>query len=272
MLTPFCLTALSRSLLTSDRTNPEAVQVLAMAQGGMDSSLIYLAPHPRLFAVVNLAIRTYLPIPAIRPMRSLLKYQLVNFSNGTPLMSVAAQISQPFKPTASAVRVNVLWFLSLVLSVTCALSATLMQQWARRYQELAQHHGAPHRRGRTRAYIFDGISRFGMARAVATMPTLLHICLPLLRGSRRLSFPHRYDCFILHPRLGRGIRSDIRNIDGFTKLVPQLPLCRTPVRIHMAVIPVFRDCRFKSRPRNRGPISSCLVEGMSGQPARGARC
>src|SRR6266702_145368 len=175
MLTPFCLTALSRSLLTSDRTNPEAVQVLAMAQGGMDSSLIYLAPHPCLFAVVNLAIRTYLPIPAIRPMRSLLKYQLVNFSNGTPLMSVAAQISQPFKPTASAVRVNVLWFLSLVLSVTCALSATLMQQWARRYQELAQHHGAPHRRGCTRAYIFDGISRFGMARAVATMPTLLHI-------------------------------------------------------------------------------------------------
>ncbi|KAH9066455.1 hypothetical protein EDB87DRAFT_1543932, partial [Lactarius vividus] len=34
--------------------------------------------------------------------------QLVNISNGTPLTSVAAQISQPFKPTASAVRVNVL--------------------------------------------------------------------------------------------------------------------------------------------------------------------
>ncbi|SRR6266702_1433021 len=47
MLTPFCLTALSRSLLTSARTNPEAVQVLAMPQGGMDSSLIYLAPHSR---------------------------------------------------------------------------------------------------------------------------------------------------------------------------------------------------------------------------------
>ena len=50
-----------------------------------------------------------------------------------------------------------------------------MQQWARRYKELAQHHGAPHKRGRIRAYIFDGIRRFGMARAVATMPILLHI-------------------------------------------------------------------------------------------------
>ena len=50
-----------------------------------------------------------------------------------------------------------------------------MQQWARRYQELAQRRGAFHRRGRMRAYLFDGINRFGMARAVATMPTLLHI-------------------------------------------------------------------------------------------------
>jgi hypothetical protein len=50
-----------------------------------------------------------------------------------------------------------------------------MQQWARRYKELAQHHGAPHRRGRIRAYIFDGIHKFGMARAVATIPLLLHI-------------------------------------------------------------------------------------------------
>ncbi|KAI9447532.1 hypothetical protein H4582DRAFT_2137090, partial [Lactarius indigo] len=101
--------------------------------------------------------------------------QLVNISHGKPLASVAVTSGQSFKPTASAVRVNVFWFLSLILSLNCALSATLMQQWARRYQELAQRRGAFHRRGRMRAYIFDGISRFGMARAVATMPTLLHI-------------------------------------------------------------------------------------------------
>ncbi|KAH9030103.1 hypothetical protein EDB85DRAFT_1453615 [Lactarius pseudohatsudake] len=101
--------------------------------------------------------------------------QFVDFSHGKPLANVAVQSGQPFKPRASAVRVNVFWFLSLILSLSCALSATLMQQWARRYQELAQRHGAFHRRGRMRAYIFDGIHRFGMARAVATMPTLLHI-------------------------------------------------------------------------------------------------
>ncbi|KAH9034786.1 hypothetical protein EDB84DRAFT_52719 [Lactarius hengduanensis] len=100
--------------------------------------------------------------------------QLANTSNlnGTPLASVTAQ---PFKPTASAVRVNVLWFLSLVLSLTCALSATLMQQWARRYLQLAQHRGAPHKRARMRAYIFYGIKGFKMTRAIEAMPALLHL-------------------------------------------------------------------------------------------------
>ena len=101
--------------------------------------------------------------------------QLVNISNGTPLTNVLAQSNPPFKPSASAIRVNVLWFLSLVLSLNCALSATLMQQWARRYQELGQRRGTFHKRGRMRAYIFHGIHKFKMARAVATMPTLLHI-------------------------------------------------------------------------------------------------
>jgi hypothetical protein len=101
--------------------------------------------------------------------------QIFNTSSGQPLTSIAAQIGQSFEPKPSAVRVNVLWFLSLVLSLSCALSATLMQQWARRYRELAQRRGAFHRRGRMRAYISYGINRFGMARAVATMPTLLHI-------------------------------------------------------------------------------------------------
>ncbi|KAI9447639.1 hypothetical protein H4582DRAFT_12092 [Lactarius indigo] len=105
--------------------------------------------------------------------------QLANASNATLLASVAAQNSQPFKPTASAVRVNVLWFLSLALSLTCALSATLMQQWARRYQELARHRGAPHKRARMRAYIFNGIEGFKMTRVIEAMPALLHLSVSL---------------------------------------------------------------------------------------------
>jgi hypothetical protein len=69
-----------------------------------------------------------------------------------------------------------MWFLSLVISLNCALYATLMQQWARQYQELAQRRGAPHKRARMRAFIIDGFRRFGiLARAVTPITTLLHI-------------------------------------------------------------------------------------------------
>ena len=102
--------------------------------------------------------------------------QFVNISNGTPLASVAAQSSQQLKPPASAVRVNVLWFLSLVISLNCGLYATLMQQWARQYRELTHDYGAPHKDGGIRAFLFAGLRRFGMLRQVVTPLTgLLHI-------------------------------------------------------------------------------------------------
>jgi hypothetical protein len=95
-----------------------------------------------------------------------------------------------FKPTNSAIRVNVLWFLSLVLSLTSALSATLLQQWARRYLELTQHRGAPHKRARIRAYVFDGVKGTNMYRAVEAMPLLLHISVFLfLAGLIDFLFP-----------------------------------------------------------------------------------
>ncbi|KZP12354.1 hypothetical protein FIBSPDRAFT_754951, partial [Athelia psychrophila] len=37
--------------------------------------------------------------------------------------------SAPFSPTSSSLRVNALWTLSLCLALTCALVATLVQQW-----------------------------------------------------------------------------------------------------------------------------------------------
>ena len=90
-------------------------------------------------------------------------------------MSVSGQISQPSQPTASAIRVNALWILSLVLSLTCALAATLVQQWARQYLRHAQHRGAPHKRARMRAYIFDGIEKFKLKQAIEAITALLHV-------------------------------------------------------------------------------------------------
>ncbi|KAH9989149.1 hypothetical protein BJV77DRAFT_1172685, partial [Russula vinacea] len=39
----------------------------------------------------------------------------------------------PFSPPTYAIWVNSLWFLSFVISLTCALLATSLHQWSRRY-------------------------------------------------------------------------------------------------------------------------------------------
>ncbi|KAN0140431.1 hypothetical protein V8E53_001640 [Lactarius tabidus] len=83
----------------------------------------------------------------------------------------------PFTPPKYAVWVNALWFLSLVISLTCALLATLLQQWARRYLKITQPRYSPHRRARIRAFFAEGIDKFLLPWAVEALPTMLHLSL-----------------------------------------------------------------------------------------------
>jgi Family of unknown function (DUF6535) len=84
----------------------------------------------------------------------------------------------PFSPPKHAIWVNSLWFLSLAMSLTCALLATLLQQWARRYLRNTQPpRYSPHKRARIRAFFADGIEKLHMPWAVEALPTLLHTSL-----------------------------------------------------------------------------------------------
>ncbi|TDL21040.1 hypothetical protein BD410DRAFT_314283 [Rickenella mellea] len=67
--------------------------------------------------------------------------QLVAISNGTDL-NLPSHLPTPvsFHPTLSAVCVNMLWFFSLTLSLTCALGATMVEQWARPQATLMDAH------------------------------------------------------------------------------------------------------------------------------------
>ncbi|KAI0290227.1 hypothetical protein BC826DRAFT_885055, partial [Russula brevipes] len=101
--------------------------------------------------------------------------QLSALSNGSSLsvpLNVADRSS--FQPSASAVRVNTLWIISLVTSTSCALWATLMQQWIQRYVQATDRPYDPPKRAKIRAFFADGAKRFGLAAAVAVLPTLLH--------------------------------------------------------------------------------------------------
>ncbi|KAI0069176.1 hypothetical protein BV25DRAFT_1782317, partial [Artomyces pyxidatus] len=100
--------------------------------------------------------------------------QLAAQANNTHITIPLLPDPNAFQPTSSALRVNILWFLSLVLSLTCALSATLIQQWARRYLMATQRHAIPQKRGQIHAFLYAGVTRYRMMAATEALPALLH--------------------------------------------------------------------------------------------------
>jgi len=106
-------------------------------------------------------------------------YQILADSNGFQVVipPTLSNPSTPFSPPTSAVWVNSLWFLSLVISLTCALLATLLQQWARRYMKLIQTRYSPHKRARIRAFFAEGVDKLRLPWAVEALPALLHLSL-----------------------------------------------------------------------------------------------
>jgi hypothetical protein len=104
-------------------------------------------------------------------------YQAIADPNSSNISGSAPASPPPFSPPNSAVWVNALWFLSLVVSLTCALLATLLQQWARRYLRITQSRYSPHKRARIRAFFAEGVEKCLLPWAVETLPTLLHTSL-----------------------------------------------------------------------------------------------
>ena len=84
----------------------------------------------------------------------------------------------PFSPPISAIWVNSLWFLSFVISIVCALLATSLQQWARRYIRVTQPaRCSPEKQARMRAFFAHGVDKFGARLVVERLPMLLHLSL-----------------------------------------------------------------------------------------------
>ena len=104
-------------------------------------------------------------------------YQTLADPNGPNTSTSSPSSPPPFSPPNHAVWVNALWFSSLIISLTCALLATLLQQWARRYLKVTQSRYSPHKRARIRAFFAEGVEKRLLPWTVDTLPTLLHISL-----------------------------------------------------------------------------------------------
>ncbi|KAF7341187.1 hypothetical protein MVEN_01853700 [Mycena venus] len=102
--------------------------------------------------------------------------QLEASANGSTF-SITPLIDISFTPTTASVVCNALWFISLGLSLTCALIATLLEQWARDFLHRTEIRSAPLIRARIFSYLYYGIKRFNMHTVVEIIPLLLHASL-----------------------------------------------------------------------------------------------
>ncbi|KAJ7881376.1 hypothetical protein B0H14DRAFT_2435421, partial [Mycena olivaceomarginata] len=91
----------------------------------------------------------------------------------------APQSSPHFNPTTASLWCNALWFISLSLSLTCALLATLVEQWAREFLHKTEMRPSPVRRARIFSFLYFGLKRFRMHTIVDVIPFLLHASLLL---------------------------------------------------------------------------------------------
>ncbi|KAG6854221.1 hypothetical protein C0991_009239 [Blastosporella zonata] len=144
-------------------------------KGDMDALLIFAGLFSAsITAFLIESYKTLTPDPTVVLLNQI-SLQLTAIANGTQPTLLANPV--PSHPSYASLLCNAFWFLSLAFSITSALAATLVDQWARNYLTTSQKHPAPQTRARIRAYLYQGLQRFGMSTVVETIPTLLHISL-----------------------------------------------------------------------------------------------
>ena len=104
-------------------------------------------------------------------------YQVLANPNITvPPSSIPIAEPPPFSPPRYAIWVNSLWFLSLCISLSCALLAISLQQWARRYIRLTQPSTcSPEKRARVRDFFAKGVKKWRLPQVVEILPGLIHL-------------------------------------------------------------------------------------------------
>ncbi|KAJ7642348.1 hypothetical protein DFH06DRAFT_607904 [Mycena polygramma] len=121
-------------------------------------------------------------------------YKTLNNDSGDTTVRILTQISHQlaasqngsvfsvppppdFTPSPAALACNALWFISLGLSLSCALIATLLEQWARDFIHRSEIQSAPRVRARIFSFLYYGLKRFNMHTVVEIIPLLLHMAL-----------------------------------------------------------------------------------------------
>ncbi|KAI0797401.1 hypothetical protein BC629DRAFT_1256955, partial [Irpex lacteus] len=100
---------------------------------------------------------------------------LGNSINST--VAAATYPSAPFQPSPVNIRINVLWFASLLFSLISASFGILVKQWLREY--LAVQNPSPQARLRVRHLRYPELAKWQIFEIAAFLPLLLQLSLAL---------------------------------------------------------------------------------------------
>ncbi|KZV59911.1 hypothetical protein PENSPDRAFT_620429, partial [Peniophora sp. CONT] len=100
--------------------------------------------------------------------------------------NTSVPVDVPFQVSTNALIVNCLWFCSLLISLACALLATLIQDWSRNYTRDINRRSTLDESVFSRAYnhiyIRMGVNRYGMDEVVEIMVAMIHLSVALFAG------------------------------------------------------------------------------------------
>ncbi|CAE6462434.1 unnamed protein product [Rhizoctonia solani] len=165
----------------------EADQVDEELVDGWNKSMDVILIFAALFSTISTAfvIESYKnlkPDQADASSQTLLTISqtLMFIANGSqpsnaPLTSEAE--TPVFKASAKAICINVLWFLSLSLSVAASLISMLAKEWCLDF--MAGRTGPPGAQARRRQQRWDGLVRWRMKEVIVMLPSLIHLSLLL---------------------------------------------------------------------------------------------
>ena len=151
---------------------------------------IFLSAQPALTSIsfqagLFSAVLTAFVVPKIQDLKVNPADQSAYYQNQTAytLGRISQQLASSytpyptFHPSSSDRRVNIFWLISLVCSLSAALLATLVQQWARAYMRIFQQSRNPLKAARIRLFLFEGAER--LPPVAEFVPGLIHISLVL---------------------------------------------------------------------------------------------
>jgi len=103
--------------------------------------------------------------------------QLESAANGTTAATPQSLVNPTFTPSHSDIRVNILWFLSLILSLTTVLIGIIALQWLR--EHLRVHNLEPQIAISLHHLNVDSFNRWYLPQIFTALPLLLQIALVL---------------------------------------------------------------------------------------------